>query len=163
MKNIFFGLLAVVGIGLVALTFLMETPTTEETFIIPAAVGHVNDFGDVMSQEAETVLEAELKDFKPEIAVLTINNMNGLSIEDFSMKVVEQWKVGDADKDDGVIFILSLEDRDVRIEVGYGSEAKINDAKAGRILDENVIPHFKNGDWEGGILEGVANIKEALK
>jgi len=59
--------------------------------------------------------------------------------------------------------LISSEDRKVRIEVGYGSEAKINDAKAGRILDENVIPHFKNGDWESGILEGVTNIKEALK
>lgn len=148
-------------IGIVLLVDKVEIPKTEDT--IPAATGHVNDYAEIIGPEAEAALEADLKNFQPEIAVLTVKDMGGLSIDEYSIKVAEAWKVGDADKDDGIILIVSTGDRKVRIEVGYGSEAKINDSKAGRILDESVVPNFKNSDWERGILEGVAAIKGALK
>ena len=149
-------------ISLIAVSLSTELPP-KESFQIPEAKGHVNDYAEIINQEKEAILETDLRLYKPEIVILTVKNLNGLSIEEYSIKVAEAWKVGNIDKDDGIILLISSEDRKVRIEVGYGSEAKINDAKAGRILDENVIPHFKNGDWEGGILEGVANIKETLK
>lgn len=154
-----FVLLAIIGV--VFLVDKIEVPQTEIT--IPAATGHVNDYAEIIGPEAEAALEADLKAFEPEIAVLTVKDMGGLSIDDYSIKVADAWKVGNAEKDDGVILIVSTGDRKVRIEVGYGAEAKINDAKAGRILDESVVPHFKDANWERGILEGVSAIKTALK
>lgn len=162
MKTAIFAILGIIGVSLIIITLSQNAPQSTQ-FVAPEAKGHVNDYANVINLEKETQLEADLESFKPEIAVLTIKNMNGLSVEDYSMKVAEAWKVGDKNKDDGVILVVSTEDRKVRIEVGYGSEEKINDAKAGRILDENVLPHFKNGDWESGILEGVLAIKSALK
>lgn len=162
MKNIFFILLAIVCISLFAIVFVKDSPTLEP-FKVPEAKGYVNDYAEIMSPEAEMFLESILKTFKPEIAVLTVKDLSRMSIEEYSMKVADEWKVGDIDKDDGVILLVSTSDRKVRIEVGYGSEEKINDAKAGRILDENVIPYFKNDDWERGILEGVLAIKAALQ
>ncbi len=162
MKNIIFILIGLISIVLFVVLLIDQTPT-EDTLELPEAKGYVNDYADIISPDVEAALEADLREYKPEIAVLTVKDMNGLSIEDYSMKIAEAWKTGDKDKDDGVILIVSTGDRKVRIEVGYDSEAKINDAKAGRILDENVVPKFKNGDWEGGILEGVSSIKAALK
>jgi uncharacterized protein len=130
---------------------------------VPAANGHINDYAGVLSKATVEALEADLRGFDPEIAVLTVKSMGGLTIEEYGIKVAEAWKVGSATEDDGIILIVSTGDRKVRIEVGYGSESKINDAKAGRILDESVLPQFKNGDWEGGILGGVSAIKAALK
>lgn len=164
MKNIIFILLGIIGVCLIIWVINRDsTPQQSDQFKVPEAKGYVNDYAEILSPETEAILESELKTFKPEIAILTIKDLSGLSIEEYGIKVAEAWKVGDADKDDGIVLIISTNDRKVRIEVGYGSEGKINDAKAGRILDENIIPNFKNGDWESGILEGVLSIKAALK
>ncbi len=162
MKSLIIAILAIVAIGVVVVMLGPSQPKTEQ-LAIPDATGYVNDYAEIISDETQAKLEEDLKSFIPEIAVLTVKDMQGLTIEEYGIKVAEKWKVGDEDKDDGVILIIATGERKVRIEVGYGSEAKINDAKAGRILDENVVPHLKNGDWEGGILEGVLKIKEALK
>lgn len=131
--------------------------------IIPESKAYVNDYAEILSPDFEAKMESDLSNISSEIAVLTVKSMGGLSIEEFAIKVGDAWKVGDAEKDDGVILIVSTGERKVRIEVGYGAESKINDAKAGRILDESVVPHFKNNDWENGILSGVESIKSALK
>ena len=165
MKLGIFAIFVIVGAALLILPLLnlnnVSIPNESPTITEP--IGYINDSADIIGSDVEASLEADLKNFKPEIAVLTVKSMNGLAIEEYSMKIANEWKVGDADKDDGVILIVSTGERKVRIEVGYGSEGKINDAKAGRILDEKVLPYFKNGDWENGILEGVLAIKAALK
>jgi len=79
------------------------------------------------------------------------------------IKIAEKWKVGDKIKNDGIILIIAVKERKIRIEVGYGSEEKINDAKAGRILDEEIIPFLKKNDWNNGITAGVLKIKSILK
>lgn len=158
-------LIALFVVGLWSLNEGNVTNYVSETQVadIPEATGHVNDYAEILSPEIETVLEAELKEFPHEIAVLTVKSMNGLSIEEFGIKVGDKWKVGDAAEDDGVILIVSTGERKVRIEVGSGAEAVLNDAKAGRILDEFVLPSFKAGDWEVGIVSGIEGIKAAFK
>jgi uncharacterized protein len=151
-------ILCVVGLA----SFITRNETANE-IDLPTPTGHVTDLAGVLSVETIATLEKDLTVFNPEIAVLIVEDMGGLSIEEYGIKIADAWKVGDKDKDDGVIFILSIADRKVRIEVGYGSEEKINDAKAGRILDENVVPYFKDDNWEQGVIEGVTAIKNALK
>lgn len=159
--------ITIVAIAIVLFGFILAKSVTEvvptKEVNIPSATGHVNDYAEILKPETRLALENDLANFKPEVAVLTVKDMQGLSIEEFGIKVAEKWRVGDSKEDDGVILIVSTGDRKVRIEVGYGSEEKINDAKAGRILDESVVPKFKNGDWEGGILAGVKEIKAALQ
>ena len=163
MKKAIIAILVILGVtGLISL-IVSKDDSSVTSVQIPSAVGHVNDYANIISAEKEGVLEEDLKVFPHEIAVLTVESLGGLTIEDYGIKVAEAWKVGDAKEDDGVILIVSTGDRKVRIEVGYGAEAKLNDSKVGRILDESVVPHFKNNDWEGGILEGVLSIKAALK
>ena len=160
--------LAVLGLYL-ALNNNSVDPSTQGTIStlnaaeIPEASGFVNDHADILNRETRQYLEDKLKNQKPEIAVLTVNSTGNLDIEQYGIKVAEKWKVGDADKDDGVIFIVDMGAHKVRIEVGYGSEGKIPDAKAGRILDENVLPYFSVGDWDGGIVNGVDRIIKELK
>lgn len=162
MKNLIWCLITVAAIAILVIA-IFNSEKSSETLNLPEAKGYVNDYADILSPETEAKLEADLKEYKPEIAVLTVKSLNGLNIDEYGIRIGNAWKTGDAEKDDGVIFIIATEDRKVKIEVGTGSEVKINDAKAGRILDESVVPHLKNDDWERGILEGVLAIKSALK
>lgn len=122
---------------------------------IPNATGYVVDQTGLITQTTKDIITASEKargTSHSEVAVLVVPTTGGMSIEEYGIRVGEKWKVGDADKDNGVIFILATEDRKVRIEVGRGAEAKLSDAETGRILDNEVIPFLKKQDWNGGVL-----------
>ena len=93
-----------------------------------------------------------------EIAVLTVRNLGGRTIEDVAETRFEQIGVGQADKDNGVLLLVAVEDRQMRIEVGYGLEGAIPDAEAGRIIDEVLRPRLQAGDMADGIEAGYAAI-----
>lgn len=90
-----------------------------------------------------------------QIAILTIPGLAGESLEAYSMRVAEQWKLGQADKDNGALLLVSMEDRQVRIEVGYGLEDKLTDIQSGLIIRNVIIPQFRKGNYTAGITEGV--------
>lgn len=121
---------------------------------VPDLKGYVNDYADMISSEAETELETKLKAFddsdSTQIVILTIPSLEGDALEDFSIKVAEKWKIGQKNKDNGAIFLVSKNDRKMRIEVGYGLEGVITDLLAGRIIDNAASPHFRNGDMDKG-------------
>lgn len=122
---------------------------------IPEASGYVVDTTGTITQTTKdiiTVSETARAKSNSEVAVLVVPTTGGLSIEEYGIRTGEKWKVGDAEKDNGVIFILATEDRKVRIEVGRGAEAKLSDADAGRIIDNDVMPFLKNHDWNGAAL-----------
>lgn len=158
MKNIatviFLVLLILFGAFLLG-NIKVPEPAVDE---IPAAIGHVNDFADVLSPEKEQELESFLEGKNPEIAVLTIKTTGGEPIESYAIRVANNWGVGDSATDDGVLFVIATEDRQMRVEIGSGAEGSLTDAQAGRILDEHVVPELKNNNWEAGISNGVIGL-----
>ena len=90
------------------------------------------------------------------VAVLTINSLEGESIEDYALAVLRNWGVGNKEKNNGVLIVVAVKDRKSRIEVGYGLEGVLPDGKTGRIQDDYMLPHFKKNDYSKGIIQGYA-------
>ena len=134
---------------------------------IPSYSGYVNDYAGVISEKDKASMEEVAKEVEEktgaQIAVLTVKSMAPYaSIDDFSMAVAEKWKVGEKGKDTGIILVLAMEERKIRIEVGYGLEGIFNDARTGRILDNNVIPYFRGGDFSAGLRRGMFKIADTI-
>lgn len=114
---------------------------------VPALKGRVNDYAGMMSPGVRAQLEKELQDFEgsesTQIVVLTIDSLEGESLEEFSIKVAETWKIGQKGKDNGAILLVAKKDRKTRIEVGRGLEGKLTDLTAGRIVQLVINPQFK--------------------
>ena len=125
-------------------------------------IGRVVDQTGTLSSDQVTRLEQTLKDFEErkgtQIAVLIVPTTAPEVIEQYSLRVAEQWKLGRKKIDDGALLIIVKDDRKLRIEVGYGLEGVLNDATAKRIIDEIITPRFKNSDFDGGIEAGVARM-----
>jgi uncharacterized protein len=129
---------------------------------VPAWSGPVNDGAGVMSAEEKASLGEYLSAVNSQtgvqVGVLTVPSLEGESIESFSMRVAESWKLGSADKDNGAILVVSIADRDLRIEVGYGLEETLTDLKCGLIIRNVIVPEFKAGDYGAGIVAGAKSI-----
>lgn len=115
----------------------------------------VNDFADVISasDEAEIMQSAVAlyKATKAQVVVVTVNSLEGEDVNSYALNLGEKWGVGEKETDTGVVLLLSVSDREVTIQVGYGLEGAINDAKAGRMLDNYAVPYFKNNDFSVGL------------
>lgn len=134
---------------------------------IPAFKGWVNDYAGIISEKNMKTITEVAQDLKnktgAEVAVLTVRSMSPYtSIEEFSMAVAEKWKVGEKGKDNGAIIVLAMDEREIRIEVGYGLEGLITDGTAGEILDKQVIPYFNGGDFGAGLRRGVCRIANII-
>ena len=129
---------------------------------VPPLAGRVNDLAGVLPGGVEQQLEARLAGYEQEtghqLVVLTVPSLAGDPIEDFTMRVVEAWKLGRKDRDDGILLLVAVEDRKLRIEVGYGLEGDLPDALAGRIIRDIITPAFRRGDLAQGITAGVESI-----
>lgn len=129
---------------------------------VPYLGGRVNDLANMMSPDSEQRVEQLLTQLEQQtgaqVAVLTVASLEGDPIEDFSLRVAETWKLGRGQFDDGALLVISRDDRLMRLEVGYGLEGAIPDILAGRILDEQLRPRFRNGDFGGGIEAAAASI-----
>jgi uncharacterized protein len=134
---------------------------------VPPLRGHVNDYAAMLSPESSQELEAALTDFErsdsTQIVVLTIPTLGGETLEDYSIKVAEAWRIGQKKIDNGVILLISKQERKIRIEVGRGLEGKLTDLVSGRIIRGDIAPRFKAGDIDGGIKAGVASIMAVVK
>jgi uncharacterized protein len=89
-----------------------------------------------------------------QVVVVTVTSLGGRPLEEYSLALFRSWGIGDAQKDNGVLLLVAYDDRKLRIEIGYGLEGRINDAKAGRIRDNDILPYFKQGDYLTGIRNG---------
>ncbi len=134
---------------------------------VPGYHGYVNDNAAMMSPEVRAKLEKVLQSFdlsdSTQVAILTIDSLEGDPVEDFSIRVVDQWKVGQKGKDNGVLFLVAKNDRKMRIEVGRGLEHVLTDLAAGRIIDTVVAPHFKNGRFDEGFEAGIAAVIQTTR
>jgi uncharacterized protein len=126
---------------------------------VPPLEGRVNDHARILSAAAQRSLTSKLEAFERatghQLAILTIPSLAGDPIEDYSIRVVESWKLGKKGADDGVLLVVASGDRKMRIEVGYGLEGSLPDAAAGRIVREVMAPYFRRGDYDGGITAAV--------
>lgn len=134
---------------------------------VPPLKGRVNDYANMISPEARARLEAELRNFEKtdstQIVILTINSLEGDSLEDFSIRVAEAWRIGQKGKDNGAILIVSKKDRKTRIEVGRGLEGKLTDLVSGRIVQLVINPQFKRGDFDAGFSAGIRAMIDATR
>lgn len=132
----------------------------------PTASFYVNDTADLMTEDNENYIIAANEDLcdktGAQIVVVTVPQLEGVSIEEYSTELFRNYEIGDAEKNNGILVLLALEDRECRIEVGYGLEGAINDAKAGRIMDNYMIPYFKEGKWDEGLLNGFDSILDEV-
>jgi uncharacterized protein len=153
--------------GALFFVLLLFLPFAVEAAKIPVPRGYVNDYGDMISQSAEADLAAKLKSFEEtdstQLVVLTVPSLEGEPLEDYSIRVAEAWKIGQKTKDNGILFLVSREDRKMRIEVGRGLEGKLTDLTAGRIIDLVVKPKFKAEDYDGGFTAGVSALIDATR
>ncbi|MEA2943086.1 MAG: uncharacterized protein QOD09_3615 [Bradyrhizobium sp.] len=129
---------------------------------VPPLTGRVVDKTATLSSSDIASLERTLKDFEArkgsQIAVLIVPTTQPETIEQFSLRVAEAWKIGRKKIDDGAILVVAKDDRKLRIEVGYGLEGALTDVTSKRIIDEVITPKFRGGDFVGGISDGVNRI-----
>ncbi len=134
---------------------------------VPKLQGYVNDYAEMISPSARAKLEEQLRAFEQsdstQIVILTVPSLQGEEIEEFGIKVGDAWKIGQQRKDNGAILIVSKQDRKIRIEVGRGLEGNLTDLLAGRIVDQVISPRFKQGDYDGGFLNGVSAMIAATR
>lgn len=140
------------------------TPTAPQEVSLPEPTNYVVDTTGTLQQETIDTLNEQLKDFdsSAQIAVVVIETTRPLTIEQYSIKLADKWKVGDKEKDNGVIIVLATKDRKVRIEVGQGLEGIIPDAKAGEIVTSVMIPHLKQDMWDDAIKAGVLSLQNII-
>ena len=145
--------------------FVFSVPA--HAFDVPQLQGYVNDYADMISPSVRAQLGSELKAFEQtdstQIVILTIPSLEGEPIEDVGIKVADAWKIGQKNKDNGVIFLVAKQERKIRIEVGRGLEGRLTDLLSGRIIDLVVKPRFKRGDFDGGFIAGVQALVDATR
>ncbi|BBO81701.1 hypothetical protein DSCO28_22670 [Desulfosarcina ovata subsp. sediminis] len=155
------------GAALVFLTLLMMCAGPLWALDVPPLKGHVNDYAGMLTSASQRQLEAVLTDFErqesTQIVVLTIPTLDGDVLEDFSMRVAETWKIGQAGSDNGAILLIAKKERKIRIEVGYGLEGRLTDLTSGRIIRNVIAPYFKSGQFDQGITQGVGAMIEAVR
>lgn len=142
--------------------FAQDTPVP-----VPALTSPVTDLTQTLTPEQRGVLERRLRDYEAQkgtqIAVLIVPTTQPDAIEQYSIRVADQWKIGRQGPDDGVILLVAKNDRAVRIEVGTGLEGAIPDVLASRIISQVIVPRFRAGDFAGGIDEAVTRIIALLE
>jgi uncharacterized protein len=134
---------------------------------VPYLTGRVVDNAEILSTDARARLTAALKAHEEatgnQIAVLTVRTIQPQSIEDYAVEVFKSWKLGQKEKNNGVLVVIVPQDRRMRIEVGYGLEPVLTDATAGAIIRDVMTPAFKRGDYDAGVSAGVAAIVARLE
>jgi len=134
---------------------------------LPALEGRVNDFAGLLDVSQKSILDKMLADFEAakgsQVVVAIIPTTGDYVIEEYAIELAEAWKIGRKDVDDGVILVVAVNDRKLRIEVGYGLEGVLTDALCKRIIENVIVPQFRSGDYFGGIKAGLEVILSAVQ
>lgn len=149
MRHYFAALLILIGVGGAARA---EVP-------VPPLKARVTDLTGTLNAQQTGELEARIAAYESrrgsQLAVLMLPTTKPEEIEQYSIRVAEAWKIGRKKVDDGLILVVAKDDRRLRIEVGYGLEGAIPDSVAKRVIDERITPRFRDGDFYGGVRDGV--------
>ena len=148
------------------LSFLFFAATAWAQVAVPPLTARVTDLTGTLTREQQAGLERMLQEFEArkgtQIAVLMVPTTAPEAIEQYALRVAEQWKIGRKKVDDGAILVVAKDDRALRIEVGYGLEGALNDATASRIIREVIVPRFREGDFYGGINAGLDRMMRVI-
>jgi len=154
------------GVLAVALLALMAAHALADTLPVPALTGRVVDQASILSNNDESRLTSKLSDLENktsiQLVVVTLPSLRGRPIEDWGLALGRTWGIGQKGKDNGALLIVAPNDRELRIEVGYGLEGTLPDATADAIVRNVIVPRFKAGDMTGGIFDGVDAIIAVL-
>jgi uncharacterized protein len=134
---------------------------------LPQPSGYVNDFAGILDAPTRNALEQRLKDVEArtssEIAVAIVKSLDGMSNEEYANRLFKEWGIGQAKTDNGVLILVAPNEREMRIEVGYGLEGVLPDGLAGEIRDQQFLPRFRDNDYAGGIRDGVGRIADIVE
>jgi uncharacterized protein len=149
--------------ALLALPGIPDAPAAE----VPYLTGRVVDNAEILKAETRRRIADELQAHEKktgnQVAVLTVPTLGGESVEEYAVRVFEQWKLGRKGQDNGVLVVVVPQDRRMRIEVGYGLEGTLTDVAASRIIRDVMTPRFRSGDYDGGIAQGVTAVVAHLE
>ncbi len=133
---------------------------------VPPLSGHVIDQTHTLTSDQQSKIEQTLAAFEvrkgSQLAVLLVPSTQPETVEQYALRVAEQWKLGRKKVDDGAILVIAKNDRTLRIEVGYGLEGVLNDATCKRIIEEDITPRFRQQDFAGGILAGLQRMMRVI-
>ncbi len=145
---------------------LAVAPALAETLPLPTLTGRVVDQANILNSAEEARLSSKLQDLETktstQLVVVTLSSLRGSPIEDWGLALGRSWGIGQKGKDNGVILVVAPNDRELRIEVGYGLEGTLPDATADAIIRNVIVPRFKAGNMAGGISDGVDAILAVL-
>ncbi|MBK7134917.1 MAG: YgcG family protein [Rhodocyclales bacterium] len=143
-----------------------STLAADDLVAVPPLKARVTDLTGTLSRDQAAALEADLAQFEKsrgsQIAILLVPSTQPESIEAYSIRVAEAWKLGRKGIDDGILVLVARNDRKLRIEVGRGLEGALPDVVAKRIIEETMLPRFRSGDYFGGLQDGVSQIKAII-
>ena len=134
---------------------------------MPRLQGYVNDYAGMITPAGKARLENDLRAFEQsdstQVVILTVPSLEGEVLEEYAIKAATTWKIGQNNKDNGVLLVAAKQERKIRIEVGKGLEGKLTDLLSGRIIDLVIKPNFKRGDFDGGFSAGISAIVDATR
>lgn len=141
---------------------------SKTTFRFPSYIGYVNDFEDIFTEaqikELNDIIAKHEKETTNEIAVVTISSFSPYeTLFDYTLDLANYWRIGKENKNNGVAVVFGKEIRQIRIMVGYGLEGKLRDEEAKRIIENTIIPEFRNGDYFSGIKMGLLGVIDEIK
>lgn len=134
---------------------------------LPKPSGRVTDLAELIDPSTEASIDQQLADLErrtsSEVAVATVRSLDGISIEEYANRLFKEWGIGQAKQDNGVLVLVAPNEREMRIEVGYGLEGVLPDGLAGQIIREDFTPRFRNNDYSGGIRAGVTRVVDVVE
>ncbi len=132
----------------------------------PKLTGRVVDQANIFSKSEENQLTALLvgleKDSEIQAVVVSVKSLDGYAVEDYTIRLAEEWKIGSKASDNGLILLVAPNERDVRIEVGYGLEHKLTDGVSGYIIRKDIIPNFRSGGYFAGVKAGLITVNNVM-
>jgi uncharacterized protein len=135
-------------------------------FNFPSLTGPVVDAAKILSNESHLSIDRKLRDYQArsghQVVVATVPSLEGYEIREYGNQLFRRWAIGDKERNDGVLILIAPNERKVSIEVGYRAEPELTDAISKIIIENGMVPHFKGGDYAGGINAGIDDIARAL-
>lgn len=144
------------SITAMAVTILLSGISVFAALPTPTNEFFVNDFANVLSSQTEKYIvergAAAAETDGTQIVVTTVESLEGRTVDEYALDMLRGWGIGDKEKNNGLLILFAKQDRKIKIEVGYGLEGDINDAKAGRLLDNYAIPELRKDNFDEGLL-----------
>ncbi|MDD5055547.1 MAG: TPM domain-containing protein [Candidatus Peribacteraceae bacterium] len=154
------------GRGLLAMSLFLCLPVVVLAFDVPANDGFVTDTAAILNPAQKQALEDELAAYRQsssnEIAVVTVKTLGGEPIEDVALEIGRKWGIGTESKSNGILLLIASDDREMRMEVGYGLEGAVPDIVARGIIDMDLTPAFRQGDYYGGIHAAIDSLSRHI-